>query len=499
MQPMNEKRLHNLKLVYGIALAFIALTLLSSSFLMQYAIRSNGGDSRVINLSGRQRMLSQRLTKCVLALERPTFQGVQNQRVKELTESFASWKAAHLGLQRGDEKLGLPQRENSAEIRSLFAEMEPFFTAMRNELDRLLRGGTFNPADLHTTAEVMLTNEPRFLPLMDKITFQFDKEAKERISSMQRLEMIVLVIGLLILAFEFHFVFRPSLSQLTLLMTSLSRKGEELEVANRELQTTNGELEESQERIMESLNCAQVIQGSILPRNESFDRLFSDWLTIYKPCDIVGGDLYWLREINGRLLLAVIDCTGHGVPGAIMTMTVNSVLNHVVDTISADDPARILKELNRVLQETLHFRRDDKSMVDAGLDIILCCIDPTTRSMICAGAGLSLYLLTDGTVTEIKGERQGIGYSTSNPDSVYTNHVRDLGAATTCYATTDGFFDESGGEKGFGFGRQRFKDMIRKYAHYPLQKQKEYFVQTLDEWRGTRKQRDDITAIGFRI
>ncbi len=236
MQPMNGKRLHGLKLVYGTALAFNALTLISSSFLMQYAISSNDGDSRVINLSGRQRMLSQRLTKCVLALERPTFQGVEHQHLKELVESLASWKAVHLGLQRGDEKLGLPQQENSTEIKALFAELEPFYTAMLNELERLLRVGTFNPAAMHTTAEVMLTNEPRFLSLMDKITFQFDKEAKGEISSLQRLEMIVLVIGLLILAFESLFVFRPSLSQLTLLMTSLSRKGEELELANRELE-----------------------------------------------------------------------------------------------------------------------------------------------------------------------------------------------------------------------------------------------------------------------
>ena len=233
---MNGKRLHGLKLVYGTALAFNALTLISSSFLMQYAISSNDGDSRVINLSGRQRMLSQRLTKCVLALERPTFQGVEHQHLKELVESLASWKAVHLGLQRGDEKLGLPQQENSTEIKALFAELEPFYTAMLNELERLLRVGTFNPAAMHTTAEVMLTNEPRFLSLMDKITFQFDKEAKGEISSLQRLEMIVLVIGLLILAFESLFVFRPSLSQLTLLMTSLSRKGEELELANRELE-----------------------------------------------------------------------------------------------------------------------------------------------------------------------------------------------------------------------------------------------------------------------
>lgn len=232
MQPMNEKRLHSLKLVYGIALTFIALTLLSSSFLMQYAIKRNDGDSRVINLSGRQRMLSQRLTKCVLALEQPTSSDVRSQLVKELTESLVSFKAAHLGLQRGDVKLGLPQRENSPEIMALFAEMAPFYKTMVKELDRLLSAGKFDPAALHTTSDVMLTNEPGFLTQMDQITFLFDKEAKERIFSLQRLEKYVLVVGLLILAFEFLFIFRPTLSQLTLLLASLSSRWEELREAN---------------------------------------------------------------------------------------------------------------------------------------------------------------------------------------------------------------------------------------------------------------------------
>ena len=231
MQPINEKRLHSLKLVFGVAIAFIALTLLASSLMMLYAIKSNGGDSRVIKLSGCQRMLSQQMTKCVIALGRSTFQGVRGERIKELTESFVAWKAAHLGLQRGDEELGLPQQKNSPEIRELFAEMEPFCRAMLEDLDRLSKAGTFNHDALHRTAEVMLTNEPRFLSLMDKITFQFDREAKERISSMQRLEMLVLVIGLLILACVYLFVFLPSLLQQTLLMASLSRKTEELEQA----------------------------------------------------------------------------------------------------------------------------------------------------------------------------------------------------------------------------------------------------------------------------
>ena len=107
MQFMNEKRLQHLKVIYGIALAFIALTILSSSFIIQYAIQRNGGDSRVINLSGRQRMLSQRLTKCVLAIEHMSDREGRTKRLKEVSESFASWKTAHLGLQYGNEKLGL--------------------------------------------------------------------------------------------------------------------------------------------------------------------------------------------------------------------------------------------------------------------------------------------------------------------------------------------------------------------------------------------------------
>ncbi|MDD5285491.1 MAG: type IV pili methyl-accepting chemotaxis transducer N-terminal domain-containing protein [Desulfuromonadaceae bacterium] len=231
---IDEKKLQRVKVVYGIALAFIALTLISSSLLMQYAIKRNDGDSRVINLSGRQRMLSQRLTKCVLALERTPSSDEQSRRIKEINTSFASWKVVDLGLQYGDEKLGLPQRMNSPEVKALFAEMEPFHAAMVRELDKLLKNmevGRLEPAVLRTTADVMLANEPHFLDFMDKITFQFDREARERISSMQRLEILFLVVGLLILSFEFFVVFRPSLSQLSNMMTSLERRNAELEEA----------------------------------------------------------------------------------------------------------------------------------------------------------------------------------------------------------------------------------------------------------------------------
>ncbi|RQW86147.1 MAG: hypothetical protein EHM79_10240 [Geobacter sp.] len=278
------------------------------------------------------------------------------------------------------------------------------------------------------------------------------------------------------------------------------------EIQSMELQDTlsrvnqlNAQLEESQERIVESLNCASVIQESILPRNELFDRLFSEWSVLYRPRDIVGGDLYWLRAVDGLVLLAVIDCTGHGVPGAFMTMTVNSVMNHIVDTICNDDPASILSEMNRVLQNTLHLRRGGDSMVDAGLDIILCCINPDQHKVTYAGAGLSLYILADNELCEIKGGRPGVGYSGNDPDYRYKNHILDIGAGAVVYAPTDGLLDENGATKGFGFGRERFKEMVKQHAHHPLMRQMECFEQTLAEWRGSRNQRDDITMVSFRL
>lgn len=265
-----------------------------------------------------------------------------------------------------------------------------------------------------------------------------------------------------------------------------------------ELTNSNEQLEKSQQLIMESLLYARVIQASILPGSDLFNRVFTQWFTLYKPCDIVGGDLYWLRESGGRTLLAVIDCTGHGVPGAFMTMIVNSVLNRVVDTICADDPARILNEVNRLLQSTLQLRQGGESMVDAGLDIALCSIDRVQRQLIFAGAGLSLFIVSKkGGLQEIKGDRQRVGYRASDVNFTYTNHTLNSDSDNNYYAVTDGFLDEGGGAKGFSFGNDRFDEMLIEHAHLPLQRQGELFAQIITAWRGDRKQRDDITMVGF--
>lgn len=260
-----------------------------------------------------------------------------------------------------------------------------------------------------------------------------------------------------------------------------------------ELSAANRLLEESRNRIMESISYARIIQASILPEPDLMSRCLGEHCVLYRPKDIVGGDFYYLREFSNHSLLACIDCTGHGVPGAFMTMTVNSVMNHVVNVICSDDPARILKDLNRVMQQTLRLRD-----VDAGFDIALCMLDRGAGRLLFAGAGLSLYIVSAEGVSEIKGDHQRVGYKGSKLDFVYTNHEVALSPGDTCYLTTDGLLDEPGGDMRYGFGSQRFKTMLAGQVRLAMPLQAEAFERTLSEYRGTNPQRDDVTLVGFR-
>jgi len=260
-----------------------------------------------------------------------------------------------------------------------------------------------------------------------------------------------------------------------------------------QLSSANRMLEESRNRIMESIRYARIIQSSILPDEELCRSCLGDNFVIYRPKELVGGDFYYLRRFPGHFLLAVIDCTGHGVPGAFMTMTVNAVLNHVVDMVCNDDPARILAELNRVLRRNLNFRE-----VDAGLDIALCLVDRSAGRLVFAGAGLSLYLASSGEVREIRGDLQRVGYKGSRLDYTYQNHILTITAGDGCYLTSDGLLDLPGGDKGFGFGSERFRNLLTSGGD-TMQARAEVITQALSDYQGDFSPRDDMTLVGFRL
>ena len=266
----------------------------------------------------------------------------------------------------------------------------------------------------------------------------------------------------------------------------------------RELDQANGQLAEAHRQVLDSIQYAQLLQQAILPLPELLARALGEHFVIWRPRNLVGGDFYYCQADERGCLLVVADCTGHGVPGAFMTMAVNSVLNHITGTCGIDDPARLLQAVNRLLRATL--RQDEMGEgFENGLDAGVCYWSWSASSLIFAGARLDLYYRdADGAVAVLRGDGCSVGYRRSNPDWTFVSHAVERAPGRVFYLITDGLLDQSGGPKGYGFGRQRFLAFLQQQGHLPLAAQQIALEQTLANWQGEQSQRDDMTVIGFR-
>lgn len=264
-----------------------------------------------------------------------------------------------------------------------------------------------------------------------------------------------------------------------------------------ELNLANSSLAESNNRIMESIHYAQLIQTSILPAESTVRIHLDDFFALYLPRDIVGGDFYYFRALHNGWLLAVVDCTGHGVSGAFMTMTANAVLSSIIAG-GVDDPAAIIEAMNEKFHATLHRDGDDEA-IDYGLDIGLCRLKTDENMLLFAGARVDLHYVVGGEVQTIGGRRKSIGYRRSDRQLRWENHPVAIAGDSHFYLTSDGILDQSGGEKGWSFGRHRFERLICSIAGLPAKMQHERMRDELVRYQGDYPQRDDITVIGFRL
>ncbi|MEN6327162.1 MAG: cache domain-containing protein, partial [Syntrophomonas sp.] len=274
---------------------------------------------------------------------------------------------------------------------------------------------------------------------------------------------------------------------------------EHSETLQEKVEERTRELYETNVRIMESIDYAKRIQASILPNLEERITLAQDnYFIIWKPRDIVGGDFYWCKQRDHDFYIAVVDCTGHGVPGALMTMTVNALLDRIGDNHDYSEPAVFLEKLDQLLRETLGQDNPEASTND-GLDIGLCLIKTLERKLIYSGARIPLIYTQDDEVRKIKGDRRSIGYKTVKSDYKFNNHEIDLCRTTTCYLSTDGLFDQNGVENEYGFGSKRFQALIDEIHEQSMNNQKDTILTTLNGYMGSEDQRDDIAIIGFKF
>lgn len=264
------------------------------------------------------------------------------------------------------------------------------------------------------------------------------------------------------------------------------------------------ELAESQKMMTDSIEYSSLIQRALIPGSELFNRYFDDFFAIWQPRDVVGGDIYFFEELRHEkeCLLMVIDCTGHGVPGAFVTMLVKAVERQIVNEIMLSDseisPAQILSVFNRSIKTLLKQHNRD-AISNAGFDGGVLYINYEDKILKFAGSETPLFIVQDDRCSMIKGDRHSIGYISSDINYVFTDRTIPMEPETRLYLTTDGFFDQSGGEKGFRYGKKRFIKLIEENYKRSFSEQRELFLSELQNYKGNEIKNDDMTVIGLKL
>ncbi len=271
-----------------------------------------------------------------------------------------------------------------------------------------------------------------------------------------------------------------------------------------QLEETQKEVELSHKATKDSIEYASLIQHSLIPSNAIFHNYFKDYCVIWHPKDIVGGDIYFIEEFQdgNELLLMMMDCTGHGVPGAFVTMLVKAIERQIIATIrhknESISPAKILGLFNRNIKQLLN-QHDSKSINNTGFDCAIVLYNKENQTLIFAGAQFPLFYTDDTCLKIIKGDRHSVGYKQSQADFEFTDHVLHVKEDMSFYLTSDGYLDQNGGAKGFPFGKKKFMELIETYHGETFADQQEIFLEELASYQGDEIRNDDVMLIGFRI
>lgn len=296
-------------------------------------------------------------------------------------------------------------------------------------------------------------------------------EAKSKITTL----LFIVITCLLLIVFVFIIFFRAK-------------------KLNSEIKHQKAIVEEKNKEITSSITYAKRIQNAILPPDSAYHSVFPNNFIFYLPKDIVAGDFYWLEQEGKNILFAAADCTGHGVPGAMVSVVCNNALNRSVREFHLKKPSEILDKVSFLVEET--FEKSVNEVRD-GMDITLCNINIDNLQLEYSGANNSLYLIRDQKLIEYKADRQPVGkYFKKKP---FTNHVVQLEKNDTIYLFTDGYADQFGGPKGKKFMYKPFKELLIELSSLSVVEQKNKLETTFYNWKGDHEQMDDICIIGIQI
>lgn len=263
------------------------------------------------------------------------------------------------------------------------------------------------------------------------------------------------------------------------------------------IKKAEGEIKMQNEKITDSIRYALRIQHAILPPLQKLEQFFPESFILLRPKDIVSGDFFWIHETEENIYIAAVDCTGHGVPGAFMSIISNNLLNRAILQQKLEKPSDILDFLNQ--EVVISLNKDSSVEVKDGMDIALCAFNRNGNSLQYAGASNSLILIRDGELIEIRADSSPIGGDFMRGRNSFTNHLIEIKPQDRLYMFSDGYVDQFGGEDKRKFFKKNFRKLLVDSSTKTIRNQREHLKQVFKEWKGSLEQIDDVLIVGIQI
>jgi len=282
------------------------------------------------------------------------------------------------------------------------------------------------------------------------------------------------------------------------MFTDITERVEERKRLDQLVEERTNALHEVNTKLIDGIEYARLIQTGILPQPSFFENHMGPHFILFRPVDIVGGDFYVGLESPHGLFVGLGDCTGHGVPGAMMSMMASSVCRRAIHEVGDQGPVAVMLAVDRIVRTNLH-QTEARVGPDTGLELILCLIDSERRTIRMGAAGLDVYYQDpNGEIQRLRGHKLGLGYGrqAGSAENIKEYEVT-FDEAQRIFLTSDGILDQAGGTKGFGFGRRRLTEALADGTKKSIEDQGRGFVSTLDEFSQGHPQRDDLTLFGF--
>lgn len=337
------------------------------------------------------------------------------------------------------------------------------------------------------------SKEARESALKSQLQYEYDKkeavlkeqQEKETVLAREKSEHMKLVMGLTLVALLLILIF----SIIIFKRLKITQRQKHIIEKQKHL------VEEHRKEIIDSINYAKRLQEAILPTLSEIEKHLPEHFILYLPKDIIAGDFYWFEEKDDLIYIAAADCTGHGVPGALVSVVCSNALNRTVLEFGLKMPGEILDKTRELVIATFE-KSGDKNVKD-GMDISLCCLNKNTKELFWAGANNPLWIIQNGKLNEIKPNKQSIG-KTDNP-AQFTTHTLQMTTGDKVYIFTDGYADQFGGPKGKKYKYKQLEDLFLSDLTISHVEQKRMLESSFNDWKGNLEQVDDVCVIGIKI